>query len=160
MTGAGVGNAASLASGCENKFIDARQGRQQLRQIRGQGNRAARFHLVGNGQLAPLKIHVRPRQGGQFLTAGTCQQQAAQIGACRAVAQLLHTLPPAGHLGRFQDIGAACVAWQAFHDGGGLASVPVNQLAIFSTGSAPAQETPKHHQGAGGLVRTGHGFAV
>ena len=73
-------------------------------------------YLVGNGQHAPLKIDIRPRQSGQFFSTRTGQNQGTQVHAGGAVVQLLYALPPTGQLGGFNLVGALCVARQVFEN--------------------------------------------
>jgi len=67
------------AAAGEHERIDARQGCQLLRQIRCKGDGAGLLHLVGNGQLAPLKINVRPGE----LATSSLRAPVSSKAACK-----------------------------------------------------------------------------
>ena len=97
MSGAGVRNTARLSRASESKLIDAQQICELLRKVRCWHNNAGRFNVVGNGQLAPAKIHISPFQCDRFFLPGTRQRQSAKVHAGGAVVQLLHTRAPVRH---------------------------------------------------------------
>ena len=57
-----------------------------------------------------------------------------------AVAQLLHTRPPAVHLRGLQDVGALGVCRQVFQNGSRAADLTAHELTVLGTGSTPLRK--------------------